>query len=986
MTGILLLAIVVLSVLLYDTRRRLGQVEQHLADRYDVAPAWRPTPAEEQGAAAVTKDRVIHLDPAAELVPVPVPMSVRQAMVSVAEPEQVQEGQGAAPPKTEKQGVEDSDQQVEAAQPASAWSGFGFEDLFGRRLPIWAGGVTLIVAAVLMVKYSIDSGLLSPVVRVIMGMVFSGVLIGMGEAARRRDDLVRDMRVAQALAGAGVGGLYAVVLAAANLYGLVGPGLAFGGLTAITALALGLALRFGAPCAVLALVGGLATPAVVQSQSPSVPLLAGYLAVVIGAITLLSRRQRWVWLGVGALTGGAGWSLVTIALGTLDRASTLAMGLLVLLLGIGLPALVAQGRSAPLLRAATGVVGALQLALLVAQGEFAPLTWGLYGLLSLAFVWLAGRSPELRRTVAVPLMTALALVSVWPRPDAGLFAAVVAGIAVIYGGYALRHLWRREGGLVETGLLCAISLGGYMASHAKFYAGADGQNLRFALLAIAFAVLPAIGAALGWRSEERQGDARFALLACCTGVLLTLAALVGLPEWCAPVSIALVASGLLALSHAARDHRVAKGALGFLGMAVLVLPVTVEATGELARLVDAASIAHPARALLRWSVVTLAAMAFAWRLADTRARPVLQSLSVLLGYGMAAQVIPASWLPVAMAAALLAMAQAGYAKSSLRIEPALATGGAVLALWALHPVGIWLQAGVMSLGGVPVLAGALPKPGMALARLLVPAIAGGFAVWRVREWLLEPVRNGLMVMLCGLAVMGSHALYKQAFAIVDATAFVRLGLAERTVWESLLLAAGMAAWRYRHGRVAAIGPAGIGLVAAGLAHNLFYSLGLHDPLWAEQAVGGWPLVNLLLPAFGIAFAAPALRGALGPNHAARLDRPGEILRMIAVLLFAFATLRQVFAGSLLVVGPVTELENIGRSVLAIALAVGFLLWGIRRGARDWRLASLLLMLGAVGKVFLFDASGLEGLLRIGSFLALGFSLIGIGWLYSRYRH
>ena len=41
------------------------------------------------------------------------------------------------------------------------------------------------------------------------------------------------------------------------------------------------------------------------------------------------------------------------------------------------------------------------------------------------------------------------------------------------------------------------------------------------------------------------------------------------------------------------------------------------------------------------------------------------------------------------------------------------------------------------------------------------------------------------------------------------------------------------------------------------------------------------------------------------------------------------------------------------------------------------------MLVAVLKVFLLDASGLEGLLRIGSFVALGFSLIGIGWLYTR---
>ena len=30
------------------------------------------------------------------------------------------------------------------------------------------------------------------------------------------------------------------------------------------------------------------------------------------------------------------------------------------------------------------------------------------------------------------------------------------------------------------------------------------------------------------------------------------------------------------------------------------------------------------------------------------------------------------------------------------------------------------------------------------------------------------------------------------------------------------------------------------------------------------------------------------------------------------------------------------------------------------------------------------AAGLDGLARIASFAALGFSLIGIGWLYSRY--
>ena len=80
---------------------------------------------------------------------------------------------------------------------------------------------------------------------------------------------------------------------------------------------------------------------------------------------------------------------------------------------------------------------------------------------------------------------------------------------------------------------------------------------------------------------------------------------------------------------------------------------------------------------------------------------------------------------------------------------------------------------------------------------------------------------------------------------------------------------------------------------------------------------------------------------------------------------------------------VFDAEDILRSILAIGLAIGFLLWGIRSEQRDWRIASLVLILLAVCKVFFFDASGLEGLTRIGSFVALGFSLIGIGWLYSR---
>jgi uncharacterized membrane protein len=958
-TGILTLAIIVLGVLLLDTRRRLNLLERWARTMRETAvaaqpelPIWEPVPAPE---------------PVREQATAPVFAPEVEPQV-----EELQEPEPTAEPLPRPD--------PEAVRPAAAKKpSFGFEDLFGRKLPIWAGGLTLIVAAVLMVKYSIDSGLLSPAVRVVLGLLFGAGMIGLAELARRREAFVRDPRVAQALAGAGVGALYAATLAAANLYGLVGPGLAFAGLTAITGLALGLTLRFGAPCAVLGLVGGLATPALVQSQNPSVPLLAGYLAVVIGAITILSRRQRWVWLGVSALVGGAGWSLFVIATGGLDTAATLSVGLLVVLLALGLPASTLEGRAAPLLRGVTAVVGALQLAILVDQGDYAPLTWGLYGLLSLAYVWLAARTPVLRRSVAVPLLTALGLAAAWPRPELPLFGAVMAGIVLIYGAYALRQLWREHGGLGEAGLLGTLGLGGYTVCFGTFYEGAAGQDVRFASLSLLFAAVPALGAALGWSKTVRRADARFALLAGCSGVLVILAGLVALPEWSAPAVVAAVAVALLALAGLARDPRLSQGALGFLVATVLALVVSEDSSAELTRFAVAEPLAHPGRAVVRWSAVLIAAAAFAWRHAGKPQRLALQPLAVLLGYGVAAQVVPAPWLAVASAAALLLLGEAELRKPALRLVPAQGTLAVVLVLWAVEPLGQWLLAATMSLAGDPVLVADLPEPGMALRRLVLPSLAAALVLWRHRaRWPASVVTTGALL-AGGMGVLSAHVLYKPVFRIADAAAFISYGLAERCLWEGLLLAAGLAVWRFLGQRRVALA-----LIAAALAHNVLYTLVLHDPLWAEQAVGTWPLVNLLLPAFGLVFAALTVAGRIAPAAMAKLQRPVDGLRMATILLFAFATLRQLFAGNILVHGAIGEVENILQSVLAIALAIGFLVWGIRQGSRDWRIASLALMLVAVGKVFLFDASGLEGLLRIASFLALGFSLIGIGWLYSRY--
>jgi uncharacterized membrane protein len=965
------LLLILLGAVLFDTRRRVKQMEARLllleATGMTMPADEEPDPIVREGAVEAPRQAaaVVRRVPWSDDITAPASDAERPAP-----PE-------ARPAPLAQTPVELLPVEQDVAPSPS--HGFAFEDLFGRRLPIWAGGVTLAVAGVLLVKYSIDSGLLSPVVRVLLGLLFGGVLIGGAEVALRQEDWLRDPRVRQSLAGAGIATLYAVILAAANLYHLIGPATAFAGLAAVTALAMGLSLRFGAPSALLGLVGGLAAPALAGSTEPNIPLLSCYLALTIAGLCALSRTQRWMWLGVGALVGGAGWGSLLILTGALDLAASLSVGLLILAIGIGFPLLAFSGSRATLLRAVSAVVASAQMAALVATGGFALLHWGLFGLLSVAFIWLSGREPALRRMVPIGLAVALLLAGAWPHPAALPFIIVVLAMAAIYGGAAMWRLWRPGGSPVEAGQVAAVALGGFAVAAPHFHRGAPADDLRFALIALAAAALPALAMLLGWRNPARRDDVRFALLATSAAVLLAVSGLFGLAGWTLPVIVALVAAGLLQLAERADDRRVEWSGWAFAFVSLAMLVSGDRGLSELKLLAGEGAIVASLSALLRWSAVAMVAALYAWRARFTEGRLVAQATAALVAYGAVAQVAPMIWLAPIAALGLPLLAQAARRLPPQRLLPALGTLLVLILLWAAQPLGLWSGQALLSLLDEPMLASALPAMGDMLRRLALPAASIAIAALcggPVIGTIAHRVAAGASILLGGVAV---HILYKQLFGIADSVAFVRAGLAERTLWEALLLGAGWAAWRFADRR-----DAGLALVGAALAHNIGYSLLLHNPLWASQAVGGVPLLSLVVPAFALPLGALALAGRMAPDLAARFARPVDGVRMILILLFAFTTLRQLFKGSLLNLPHLSAGEDIGRSVLAIALAIIFLLWGIRRSARDWRIASLLLMLGAVAKVFLLDASGLTGLLRIASFLALGFSLIGIGWLYSRH--
>jgi uncharacterized membrane protein len=1114
------IAAVVAFVQLYRLRGRMQRMERRVeqletARWASAAIGASPRVAREEGIPEAKIPEpvapppvVVVAEPVAPppVIPAVVPVAPPAEPEIVVEPEPVAVAAYTAPRAMAAVIVKPDESLVEEPEPAPAptpptptplpkpqsWS-FNFEDLFGRRLPIWAGGITLAIAGVLIVKYAVDAGLLkifTPWVRVVCGVIFGIGLIGGAEMAKRNEDRVDDVRVRQALSGAGIATLYAAILVAANVYHLIDAATAFVGLAIVTASALALSIRFGAPSAVLGLAGGLAAPAMVGGMTPNVPLLAVYLALTIAGLAGVSRMQRWAWLGMLALLGSAGWSLtMVLASGAFDAASTLSVGGLVLLLTVALPLLVFEGPRQKLLRSASALLGAAQLALMVALGGFAMLNWGLFILLAAAAQWLAWRDEGFAIVPSISLPLSVLLLAIWPRPALGEFALIGLALAVVHGGPLLWKLWQSPPSVQRAIELCGLAVAGLALPLVHYYRPEREDSL--ALVALVASFVPAIGIVTGWARTDRQSDMRFAWLTTTAAVLIGCAVLLALPHWLWPVAIAAIAAALLLFGVPARDTRIEgiassfsglalfgllyqallgtemlhlvtgvagsvdghalirwggfalvfalfavraanaptrSGAFGICGallygLAAQIVPgwslplalagvagamlllaqrrnsateglhaatfaaATIPLLGltdlpilhEWSRLVGVDTGAIDYTSPLRWAVVTALGILFAIRAQNRAVALVAQVAAAGVGYGTFAQIVPLGLLPLVAPLAILGLAAWSNRTASTRMVPAAATLFAILGGWALIPVGIWARSAMLSLGGVPMIVDASLLPmAMVLKQLIVPAllVAGALALTRQTlaraEWLLVATITAM------IGAVGVHTLYRLGFAQVVGSDFVDFGVAQRLVWAGLLIGLG---WLVA--RRAAARPFAIALAATGTLHALWYSLFLHNPLWSMQAVGALPIVNLLIPLTAVPVAGVMLLRHLLPDWRAATERPVQLAAMAMVAGLSWALLRQAFHGSLLGLPGVTPTEDILRSLLAIVLAVGFLLWGIRAKLRDWRIASLFLMLAAVAKVFLLDASGLEGLLRIGSFVALGFSLIGIGWLYSR---
>jgi len=170
------------------------------------------------------------------------------------------------------------------------------------------------------------------------------------------------------------------------------------------------------------------------------------------------------------------------------------------------------------------------------------------------------------------------------------------------------------------------------------------------------------------------------------------------------------------------------------------------------------------------------------------------------------------------------------------------------------------------------------------------------------------------------------------------------------------------------------------------ANSLFGLLLVENPLWSGEPVQGGLFINTLILAYGL----PGVL-ALWLGRLAKSVRPdwywmgARISGLLLLFVMANLELRHGFRGEDLTLQPsiTTDAEIYSYSLLWLVFSVFCLAYGLFCNSVISRVASAVLMAMTIAKVFFYDLSGLEGVLRALSFIGLGLVLIGIGLVYQK---
>lgn len=192
---------------------------------------------------------------------------------------------------------------IETMRSSDEW-----EAMVGTRWLNRIGALALILGIGFFLKYAFDQNWISPVFRVMIGFAIGAGLLGLAFRTHGKGYAV----FAQGLVGAEIATLYLSVYASWNFYNLVPGVVALVGMAIVTGLAFGQALYYESlAVSVLAWIGGFLAPLLLALQQPNEWGLFLYLIALVGGILAITFKRP-DWSVLEPMTLGAAWLVATL--------------------------------------------------------------------------------------------------------------------------------------------------------------------------------------------------------------------------------------------------------------------------------------------------------------------------------------------------------------------------------------------------------------------------------------------------------------------------------------------------------------------------------------------------------------------------------------------------------------------------------------------------------------------------------------------------
>lgn len=753
---------------------------------------------------------------------------------------------------------------------------------------IAVAAISLALTGVFFVQYGVENGLLSPRLRVLSAIGLGLALIAGGEVLRRRlgDDHDLAAFLPSALSGAGLVAIFAAILAARQLYGLIGPTTAFAGMVAVAVAGIALGWFYGAFLTAFGILGATAAPFLVGGDSEDPWILMYYFALIAAAGLTVDALKRSAWISVIAVAfpSLAAWAIWAAT--PVGAQHLIGYGAVLALVAIVVPPLSLRPRHEgsmilmaaweqgkvpwpefPTRIAAAGMAIAIGFACLAAPTGVAEfwLSAGFLTVIIAASVFWLRHAPALDDLGGIAVVALLAIIAAsglgfWPatrewvtwvaEPEVGppMTMTVLTGLGIVVSG------------------VCAVA----------FFAG---RHWAWGLGAAVFAPATFAGLDLYWAPLTHLSGTSWALHAMGVAAAMTLGAV----EARRRVPATPLPAALFALA-----------AMTMIGFAAIILLTKTALT-------------------LTFGVLAVCA---AWL--DRR-------------YGLA---------PLTLFVKIAALA----CSFRLVVDPGV--------LWALEAH--WLDMSAAYAGTIILLAVTwviLGQRERAITRMVVESVAATLIGIFASVALLRVLDDGtglenhwsfsLFAMIWGISALGQ--LYRAR------AGFLRLRLSLAAIFAVLAL------------------------MLLGLGVTVFNPV---SGIFAGR-VAGPPILDSL----AVAYLLPALLCALawrGFPELHRMIRTALIpLGSALAALWVGFEIRRLWRGPDLSQPGVTDGEMYSYTIALIALSAGLLTAALIRRSPLLRKLGLGAAALAVAKVFLLDASGLTGLTRVFSFLALGLALAGL---------